>query len=293
MNNHVKSPTKADEAGFCMTLEEKEISFERETIREKRRLTYQPERCTGCGMCFEACPVEAIELGPLGAITTGQVSSPKVVIDPEKCVLCGICPAVCIFNAMDMEINGESMKDSPDFLRFDKDYIFYQEKCKMKDEANGVMCRDCEEVCPAEAVEAKLVEKAGKLINTMERDVEKCIYCSSCQRVCPQDAIEVKKIFEGEVKIDQDKCQGCGVCWEICPTNAMSPPKPENPWERLEKVIADQEICNHCGACEKSCPVDAIVVDRWKVNYVKEREKSWTKAWERAFNSLAAGRQDV
>jgi 4Fe-4S ferredoxin len=163
----------------------------------------------------------------------------------------------------------------------------------MKDEANGVMCRDCEEVCPAEAIEAKLVEKAGKLINTMERDVEKCIYCSSCQRVCPQDAIEVKKIFEGEVRIDQDKCQGCGVCWEICPTNAMSPPKPENPWERLEKVIADQEICNHCGACEKSCPVDAIVVDRRKVNYVKEREKSWTKAWERAFNSLAAGRQDV
>jgi len=40
--------------------------------------------CQRCGTCVEACPSEAITLGP-----------ERAEIDPEKCVLCGYCAPVC------------------------------------------------------------------------------------------------------------------------------------------------------------------------------------------------------
>jgi len=44
-----------------------------------------PEKCTACGLCRKACPVEAIE------------GSPKVVhrIDQDRCIRCGSCFQVC------------------------------------------------------------------------------------------------------------------------------------------------------------------------------------------------------
>lgn len=42
------------------------------------------EKCTGCGLCVGACPVEAISL-----------ENDKAKIDGEKCVDCGRCVEEC------------------------------------------------------------------------------------------------------------------------------------------------------------------------------------------------------
>ena len=42
------------------------------------------EKCTGCGSCVEACPVEAIKL-----------ENEKAVIDEEECTECGVCVDEC------------------------------------------------------------------------------------------------------------------------------------------------------------------------------------------------------
>ena len=42
------------------------------------------EKCTGCGLCVNACPVEAISL-----------KNNKAKVDTEKCVDCGQCVAEC------------------------------------------------------------------------------------------------------------------------------------------------------------------------------------------------------
>jgi 4Fe-4S ferredoxin len=276
---------KEDEIGFSMAIEDDLISFERKTVREKRKLTYQTKKCVGCGLCFEACPVEAIELGPTGTLSRGLVDSPTILIDPEKCTLCGICAAVCVLNVIDLLIDDSSIKGLDGYLRYKKEFKFDEKKCKMKDEAKEILCRDCEEACPREAIEAKIVKIKGKPQNTIVHDAELCICCSTCVKACPEDAIEVEKIFDGEIEVDLDLCQGCGVCAEVCPSHSITLPKPEL-GERVDKIVVDEETCISCGACENACPVEGIKVKRGEIRYVKEKERSWTKTWEENFNKL-------
>lgn len=43
-----------------------------------------PERCSGCGLCAQACPQQAI-------VVTERLAS----ILPERCTNCGICQTIC------------------------------------------------------------------------------------------------------------------------------------------------------------------------------------------------------
>ncbi len=50
------------------------------------------EVCSGCGVCVDSCPSEAIEM-----------VEGKAVVDPEKCVDCGVCVDECPLEAISME----------------------------------------------------------------------------------------------------------------------------------------------------------------------------------------------
>lgn len=43
------------------------------------------EKCTACGKCKPACPVEAI----------AETDDKKFKIDPDACVECGVCAEEC------------------------------------------------------------------------------------------------------------------------------------------------------------------------------------------------------
>ena len=64
----------------CKTLECKALS----------KITIDPEKCKGCGLCQKHCPVNAIQ---------GEARE-KRVIDQQKCIKCGTCLANCPFHAI-------------------------------------------------------------------------------------------------------------------------------------------------------------------------------------------------
>jgi NAD-dependent dihydropyrimidine dehydrogenase PreA subunit len=49
------------------------------------------ERCDGCAICVDVCPVEALKI-----INSHQRPGKKIVwVDPGKCHGCGVCQATC------------------------------------------------------------------------------------------------------------------------------------------------------------------------------------------------------
>ncbi|WP_045216357.1 4Fe-4S binding protein [Desulfonatronovibrio magnus] len=50
-----------------------------------------PDRCDGCGICKDVCPVEA-----LNVINSARRPGKKlIVVDPQLCHGCGVCQATC------------------------------------------------------------------------------------------------------------------------------------------------------------------------------------------------------
>lgn len=50
-------------------------------------------RCNGCGVCVDMCPVEAIKLAcPVGP---GLTHKETAVIDEQECTECGLCSEAC------------------------------------------------------------------------------------------------------------------------------------------------------------------------------------------------------
>ena len=64
----------------CKTLECKAMA----------KITIDPEKCKGCGLCQKNCPVNAID----------GVGRDKRIINQEKCIKCGTCISSCPFHAI-------------------------------------------------------------------------------------------------------------------------------------------------------------------------------------------------
>lgn len=47
--------------------------------------TIHPGRCTGCGLCAELCPTQAVEV----------CASLAVIVRPEACSFCDLCETYC------------------------------------------------------------------------------------------------------------------------------------------------------------------------------------------------------
>ena len=63
---------------------------------DTQKMWVDSDHCTGCGVCVEVCPVEAV------ALVDG-----KAHIDEETCIGCGACADECPQNAIQPVVQGE------------------------------------------------------------------------------------------------------------------------------------------------------------------------------------------
>ena len=75
---------------------------------KQRSLLLDQEKCTGCGVCAQECPVEAIDFFNEGLSNRAAISVkfPQAVplvfsIDQDLCIGCGFCKGVCKAKAID------------------------------------------------------------------------------------------------------------------------------------------------------------------------------------------------
>ena len=80
----------------------------------QRTLLLDHNKCTGCGLCAQHCPIEAIDFfnEKLSNIAAISVKFPQAVplvfsINKEKCIGCGICKGICKAKAIDYELQNE------------------------------------------------------------------------------------------------------------------------------------------------------------------------------------------
>ncbi len=78
-------------------------------LRRKPRYIIE-DKCNGCGLCAQKCPIEAVDtfnmgLGNRGAIYVEypQAVPLKYMIDRERCIGCGTCAEICKANAVQYE----------------------------------------------------------------------------------------------------------------------------------------------------------------------------------------------
>lgn len=81
---------KADEKNVNKTID-KNSGKGRPYIKENPDIPHvTPEICTGCGVCIENCPVQAIEL-----------MNGKAFIKEDECTNCRLCESLCSFGAIE------------------------------------------------------------------------------------------------------------------------------------------------------------------------------------------------
>ncbi len=90
-------------------------------LKKSESLSFKDDICIGCGICEQLCPVEAIELGSIGAIVRTEADEAKIICDEDKCVLCGMCSVGCPVDALEFKIDDESIKEMEEYPQL---YIF-------------------------------------------------------------------------------------------------------------------------------------------------------------------------
>ena len=135
------------------------------------------EKCTGCSLCVQACPFDAIRmmdrLESRGSASDSR-SHKKASIDLNKCTFCGACKDACKFKAVLIEKTPLKC-DLPDIKDYKGIWVFLEQK-------NGkVQSVSYELLGKAQELAKKLnCQVSGVLIgNKLEDQIDELIFCGA------------------------------------------------------------------------------------------------------------------
>jgi 4Fe-4S ferredoxin len=265
---------------------ENELTIEMILHAKRYSLTLDKTRCTGCGICTEICPREAIETKKTPKADGEKTKPPTIDISEEKCHYCGMCDPICPFGALKVRINGEHVIpviDSESFPQLIREIEVDTTRCDLD-------CVDCEKACPLDLIKVSvhapngeevtdIKSRANKENLTVSVDIEKnfCPCCRLCEMKCPEGAIHVEKTFHGNLRINREKCpEGCQDCLDVCPI-------PEALYLSDDgKVYVNELYCVYCGVCRIVCPEEeALELHRTYIRHTPVHSGAWNKALEK------------
>ena len=59
----------------------------------KGKVTFDQDRCKGCGLCVHVCPKHTLALDQ--NVTNAKGYHPSGAVHPESCIACGNCARIC------------------------------------------------------------------------------------------------------------------------------------------------------------------------------------------------------
>jgi ferredoxin len=260
-----------------------------EAITLKRFVEIDNVDCTGCGLCVQSCPSQALEakvsFQPGAPVKCSQVKgsaqsvqclgrlSPtdllrlagtknKVTLVRNDCATCKI-GVTKIPEVLEQTIS-EARKLS-DFRKREINFeILQQEKYDATDNPDkisrrellrggfrGIQATAADALAPLDSGE----DKNDSLPKEMQRQYA----------VIQQAKPEAQQVVPWVLPRVKDGCIMCPVCTNVCPTKAFSrdfKPKDEDGNELGGSVLGlEPDRCNGCNACVKACPVKVISLD--------------------------------
>ncbi len=260
---------------FSTKVEGDTIIMEQRLLKKVSHLVLNVPKCTGCGVCADSCPKEAISIGMVGAAIRGVAEAP-ITVDPAKCSYCGVCTIMCPFNSLSVEVDGEPslpIRDQEGFPEYDFTADIDEKKCDR--------CTTCSDACPRDAIvrDIPVYEGQGGEVGrqaaldaktTWEVDKAKCDSCGACANLCPALTLKRKEFSAedpksaGDLIWDESKCDACKVCADACPQKAITVKREVKENSKLAgKVTIDKADCVTCSWCEHVCPADAITIKKF------------------------------
>jgi ferredoxin len=78
--------------------------------------TVDDERCTGCGKCAAACPVDAIDRVSATPTDAAPRRRQRATVDAQRCLGCGVCRRACQFDGLEMMPSEKRVRTPQDML---------------------------------------------------------------------------------------------------------------------------------------------------------------------------------